>query len=593
MRPYHNALTTHIYVKSGAKMTKQSATKSAVGFNISNWPFTIKFMAPAAVATAVMAILTGGAIYVMNGQGHTIDRINNVALPEIVKIGEIKADIKEANGQLYNALTKKATDPTANASAQVTKVVEDLGKISDQVKKSADAATDPAQKKQLTDLNKEVKTYKEAVEFAGSVMDVDFASVGPMMSQFDDGYAKMSDLSDKIIAGSTAAATKAATDAKATQAAGISFLTIFAVIMACLSGGIAFLFSRLTVSGINRIAKTTEELANGNLNVDIQALARKDELKMVVDSLNVFKSNAEEKERLMAIEAATAKTREERARQMSELAERFRHEAQDMLDALSNAASDLDANGRTLLTIAGENERRSQSAVSSIRNSADNVQNVASATTELSASIGVIGDQAVRSVEIAAEAVSEADRTNESMAELSRAADQIGEVVDLINAIAQQTNLLALNATIESARAGEAGKGFAVVASEVKSLAQQTAKATDEIRDRIKDIQAAAQNGVNAIRGIGETIKHMNEIASSIADSVHQQGDATNEIARNVNEASDGTSMASSSVAQLSASAADTEKASTEMLGAANQLTKRTEAMSENIRRFLAELTAA
>ena len=574
-------------------MTKQSASKPAVGFNISNWPFTIKFMAPAAVATAVMAILTGGAIYVMNGQGKTIDRINNVSMPEIVKIADIKADIKEANGDLYNALLTKATNPGANASADVAKVSEDLGKISDRVKQSADTATDATQKKQLTDLNKEVKTYKEAVEFAGSVMDVDFASVGPMMSQFDDGYAKMSELSDKIIEGSKAAATKAATDAKAAQATGISFLTIFAVIMACLSGGIAFLFSRLTVNGINRIAKTTEELANGNLNVDIQALTRKDELKMVVDSLNVFKSNAEEKERLMAIEAATAKTREERARQMSELAERFRHEAQDMLDALSNAASDLDANGRTLLTIAGENERRSQSAVSSIRNSADNVQNVASATTELSASIGVIGDQAVRSVEIAAEAVSEADRTNESMAELSRAADQIGEVVDLINAIAQQTNLLALNATIESARAGEAGKGFAVVASEVKSLAQQTAKATDEIRDRIKDIQAAAQNGVNAIRGIGETIKHMNEIASSIADSVHQQGDATNEIARNVNEASDGTSMASSSVAQLSASAADTEKASTEMLGAANQLTKRTEAMSENIRRFLAELTAA
>ena len=574
-------------------MTKQSANKPAIGFNISNWPFTIKFMAPAAVATAVMAILTGGAIYVMNGQGQTIDRINNVAMPEIVKIADIKADIKEANGDLYNALLTKATNPGANASADVAKVTEDLGKISDRVKQSADSASDPTQKKQLNDLNKEVKTYKEAVEFAGSVMDVDFASVGPMMSQFDDGYAKMSELSDKIIAGSKASAAKAAADAKAAQAAGISFLTIFAVIMTCLSGGIAFLFSRLTVNGINRIAKTTEELANGNLNVDIQALARRDELKSVVDSLNVFKSNAEEKERLTAIEAATAKTREERARQMSELAERFRHEAQDMLDALSNAASDLDANGRTLLTIAGENERRSQQAVSSIRNSADNVQNVASATTELSASIGVIGDQAVRSVEIAAEAVSEADRTNESMAELSRAADQIGEVVDLINAIAQQTNLLALNATIESARAGEAGKGFAVVASEVKSLAQQTAKATDEIRDRIKDIQAAAQNGVNAIRGIGETIKHMNEIASSIADSVHQQGDATNEIARNVNEASDGTSMASSSVAQLSASAADTEKASTEMLGAANQLTKRTEAMSENIRRFLAELTAA
>ncbi|ESQ87857.1 methyl-accepting chemotaxis protein [Asticcacaulis benevestitus] len=574
-------------------MTKISAASTSGGFKISNWSFTVKFMAPAAVATALMAVLAFGAITIMNGQGKTIDDINMNALPQVVELGDIKASIKEANGQLYNALTKKATDPTANASAQVTKVTEDLGKIEARVKADGSKATDPAQKKLLGDLAKEVKTYKEAVEFAGQVMDVDFPSVGPMMSQFDDGYKKMSELSDQLINANVAAAKTSAADAKTAQTAGISMLTIFAVIMAVISGGIAYIFSRVTVTGINRIAKTTEELANGNFNVDISALARRDELKSVVDSLNIFKSNAQEKMRLMEMEKATNATREERARQMAELADRFRHEAQDMLDALGNAASDLDANGRTLLTIAQENERRSQSAVSSIRNSADNVQNVASATTELSASIGVIGDQAVRSVEIAAEAVSEADRTNASMAELSRAADQIGEVVDLINAIAQQTNLLALNATIESARAGEAGKGFAVVASEVKSLAQQTAKATDEIRERIKDIQSAASNGVSAIKGIGETIKHMNEIASSIADSVHQQGDATNEIARNVNEASDGTSMASSSVAQLSASAADTEKASTEMLGAANQLTQRTEAMGENIRRFLSELTAA
>lgn len=572
-------------------MLKSNA--SSGGFKISDWSFTVKFMAPAAIATAVIAVLTGGAVMIMNGQGKTIDRINNSAIPQIVELSNIKASIKEENGALNRALVKKATAPTANASGDVAKVADHLGAIMATVKKDADATQDPQQKKLLGDLGKEIKTYKEAVEFAGSVMDVDFTSVPPLMSQFDEGYAKMSDISDQLIKANVAAATKAGTDAKAAQTTGISLLTIFAIIMACVSGAIAYLFSRVTVTGINRIAKTTEEMAKGNLDVDILALARRDELKSVVDSLNVFKSNAEEKRRLMEIEAATAKTREERARQMSALAERFRHEAQDMLDALSSAASDLDANGRTLLTIAQENERRSQSAVSSIRNSADNVQNVASATTELSASIGVIGDQAVRSVEIAAEAVSEADRTNASMAELSRAADQIGEVVDLINAIAQQTNLLALNATIESARAGEAGKGFAVVASEVKSLAQQTAKATDEIRDRIKDIQAAAQNGVNAIRGIGETIKHMNEIASSIADSVHQQGDATNEIARNVNEASDGTSMASSSVAQLSASAADTEKASTEMLGAATQLTQRTEAMSENIRRFLSELSAA
>ena len=574
-------------------MTKLSANSQSGGFNISNWPFTVKFMAPSVAATALMAVLTGGAIYIMHGQSDTIDHITSVTVKQMAELGAIKADIKEANGQVMSAVAKKATDPTVNMGDRVEGVAKNLIDIVKRLKADSAEEADPTQKKLIDSLTKEVKTYKDAVDFAGSVMDVDFKSVAPLMSQFDDSYAKMSDLSDQLIKANVASANLAASQAKTAQAAGVSMLVIFALIMAAISGGIAFVFSRLTVTGINRIAKTTEELANGNLTVDISTLARRDELKLVVDSLNVFKSNAEEKERLSALEAAANATREQRSRQMGELAERFRHEAQDMLDALSNAASDLDANGRTLLTIAQENERRSQSAVSSIRNSADNVQNVASATTELSASIGVIGDQAVRSVEIAAEAVSEADRTNASMAELSRAADQIGEVVDLINAIAQQTNLLALNATIESARAGEAGKGFAVVASEVKSLAQQTAKATDEIRDRIKDIQAAAQNGVNAIRGIGETIKHMNEIASSIADSVHQQGDATNEIARNVNEASDGTSMASSSVAQLSASAADTEKASTEMLGAANQLTQRTQSMSENIRRFLSELTAA
>ncbi|MDC7675783.1 methyl-accepting chemotaxis protein [Asticcacaulis machinosus] len=575
-------------------MTKPTKIRTkGGGINISNWSFTLKFMAPAAVATALIAALAGGAIYTMNQQSKAIDAINNKSLPQAVEMGEIKAEIREANGEFFRILTAQAAGVGTNSAAKSAEVVADIGKIETHIKQVDATVTDPAQKKLLGELSKEVKTYKEAVDFAGQVMELDFASVVGFLEQFDAGYAKMSDLSDQLIKASVASAKADGTKAQQTQNSAIGLLTIFAVIMAAASCTIAYLFSRTTVAGINRIAKTTEELANGNLGVDISALARRDELKSVVESLNVFKSNAEEKERLMAIEAATAKTREERARQMSELAERFRHEAQDMLDALGSAASDLDANGRTLLTIAQENERRSQSAVYSIRNSADNVQNVASATTELSASIGVIGDQAVRSVEIAAEAVSEADRTNDSMAELSRAADQIGEVVDLINAIAQQTNLLALNATIESARAGEAGKGFAVVASEVKSLAQQTAKATDEIRDRIKDIQGAAQNGVNAIRGIGETIKHMNEIAASIADSVHQQGDATNEIARNVNEASDGTTTASSSVEQLSASAADTEKASTEMLGAARQLTDRTQAMSENIRRFLSELTAA
>jgi methyl-accepting chemotaxis protein len=364
-------------------------------------------------------------------------------------------------------------------------------------------------------------------------------------------------------------------------------------IMATVSMIIAYLLSRATVADILRIAKSTEALAQGDMNTDIDSLQRGDELKRVVDSLKIFKTQAIEKERLSLEQSDVSKATQARASHMAALAERFRREAQDMLDALNSASENLGENGRQLLNIAEENERRSLSAVSSMNNSAENVHNVASATTELSASIGVIGSQAVRSAEIASQAVIEAERTNSSMTELSRCADQIGEVVELINSIAQQTNLLALNATIESARAGEAGRGFAVVASEVKSLAQQTSKATEDIRERIKDIQTAAQNGVTAIHGIGETIRHMNEIAASIADSVHQQGDATNEIARNVNEASDSTKTASGSVTEMSNSAAETQKASNDLLFAAQSLSQRTATMSDNIRRFLADLAAA
>lgn len=571
---------------------KDNKGVSLVNRALGNWPFIIKFMGPAVLAALLLSTLAIPASMIMKTQEQTIENIQNKDIPQVLDVSNTKAEIKEANGKLWRAMTKQATGGVG-ASAEVMAIVGDLGKLTAKVKAAADKATNPEQKKLLTDLHKEIKSYSEGIEFAASVMEVDFTSVAPMMEQFDASYATMSQISDKMIAANVAQVEAAAKAAKDKQAAGIKLLLTLATIMTAVGAVIAYLFARVTVADINSIAKTTEALANGQLDADVESLSRGDELKRVVDGLKVFKAQAIEKERLSAEQSNTSANREARARQMQDMADRFRRESQDMLDALNGAARDLDLNGRQLLQIAQENERRSVSAVSSIHNSAENVQNVASATTELSASIGVIGSQAVRSAEIAAEAVTEAERTNNSMAELSRSADQIGEVVDLINAIAQQTNLLALNATIESARAGEAGKGFAVVASEVKSLAQQTAKATDEIRDRIKDIQTAAQNGVSAIKGIGETIRHINEIASSIAHSVQQQGDATEEIARNVNEASDSTTQASSTVSQLSATAAETEKASTDLLTATQGLNKQTESMSENIRRFLTELTAA
>jgi methyl-accepting chemotaxis protein len=221
------------------------------------------------------------------------------------------------------------------------------------------------------------------------------------------------------------------------------------------------------------------------------------------------------------------------------------------------------------------------------------VQSVASATEELSSSITEISRQVQDSARMAAEAVDQATRTNARVNELSLAAARIGDVVELINTIAGQTNLLALNATIEAARAGEAGRGFAVVASEVKSLAEQTAKATEQIGAQITAIQTSSSDAVTAIRGITSTIGEMNEIASAIASAVEEQGSATQEIARNVQQAALGTGEISANVVGVQQAAGDTGAAAHQVLQASSELSRQSETMRGEVEAFLSNIKAA
>jgi methyl-accepting chemotaxis protein len=218
---------------------------------------------------------------------------------------------------------------------------------------------------------------------------------------------------------------------------------------------------------------------------------------------------------------------------------------------------------------------------------------VASAAEELSASVAEIGRQVESSTQMSGKAVEEAADTDQTVQSLASSAQKIGEVLKLISDIAAQTNLLALNATIEAARAGEAGKGFAVVASEVKSLATQTAKATDEISGQIGTIQSTTTDAVAAIKRIGGTIGEMNKIATTIASAVEEQGAATQEIARNVQEASKGTTEVSSNIAGVSQAAGQTGAAATQVLGAAGDLSTQAETLRNEVDRFLVSIRAA
>ena len=274
------------------------------------------------------------------------------------------------------------------------------------------------------------------------------------------------------------------------------------------------------------------------------------------------------------------------------IASGFEATLQGVVGTVASAAAQLRGTAESVSNSAEDTSRRSAAVATASEQASTNVQTVAAAAEELAASVAEIGRQVSRSTSIASSAVEEANRTNVSVQGLVEAVGKIGDVVKLINDIAGQTNLLALNATIEAARAGEAGKGFAVVASEVKNLATQTAKATDDIGSQIGGIQMATRQAVEAIQGISGTIEQISEIATTIASAVEEQSAATQEIARNVQQASGATSQVSSNISGVTRAAAETGKATQQVLGAADALAREAERMRTEVGTFFARVRA-
>ncbi|MDX5365543.1 MAG: globin-coupled sensor protein [Alphaproteobacteria bacterium] len=265
----------------------------------------------------------------------------------------------------------------------------------------------------------------------------------------------------------------------------------------------------------------------------------------------------------------------------------------EIIKSVASAATELQASAQSMSVTAEQTSAKTTAVAAASEEASANVQTVASASEQLSSSIAEIGRQASMSTKIAGQAVQDAHRTDGKVQGLADAAQKIGDVVTLINDIAAQTNLLALNATIEAARAGEAGKGFAVVASEVKSLANQTAKATEEIAEQIKAMQAATQESVDAIKSIEQTITEMNQIATSIAAAVDEQDAATNEIARNVQEAARGTQDVSSNIVTVAEAAAETGSAAAQISGSSDILARQAETLRQQVDTFLNRARAA
>jgi len=285
--------------------------------------------------------------------------------------------------------------------------------------------------------------------------------------------------------------------------------------------------------------------------------------------------------------------RQERQDKMNRAIEMFDGKAKAALGAVAGAAGQVQNSANTLSGNAQQTSTQSTAVAAASEQASANVQTVASATEELAASVQEISRQVADSAKIAGQAVDQANRTNVTVKGLSDAAQKIGNVIKLIQDIASQTNLLALNATIEAARAGEAGKGFAVVAAEVKNLANQTAKATEEISQQIAEIQGATSESVGAIQEIATTITSINQIASTIAAAVEQQGAATKEIARNVQEAAKGTQEVSNNIGGVNKAAGETGQMAGHLLSAAAELTQQSEGLRSEVEGFFTAIRAA
>jgi methyl-accepting chemotaxis protein len=359
-------------------------------------------------------------------------------------------------------------------------------------------------------------------------------------------------------------------------------------------GGLFMLLSRSIVKPITAMTAAMRKIADGDVATSIPALDRGDEVGAMAQSVKVFKDSMIETNRLRG-EQDVLKTQADSERKtfLARMADEFEHGVRASLDTLGGAASTMQATSRGMSATAIEASQQATSVAAVAEQASVNVQTVAAATEELSSSVTEIGRQVTQSTEIAGQAVAEANRTNVTVQGLSAAAQKIGDVVKLISDIASQTNLLALNATIEAARAGEAGRGFAVVANEVKSLASQTAKATDEISAQVGAMQDATTEAVQAIEGISRTIGSMNEITSAISIAVDQQGTATQEIARNVQEAALGTGQVSSNIASVNYAAEKTGSASNDVLASAEQLSQQAGTLRADVDRFLANIRAA
>jgi len=435
----------------------------------------------------------------------------------------------------------------------------------------------------------QIGAYSEA--FGQWVKSVD--SVASLVARIDTDTQSVTPLADRIVTNATARVAGASAALESSQSRTkkfISWVGTVAVLMGLLFG---WWIGRSIMRPISRLATAMTRLAGGDTTVRIPATHARKEIGAMARTVLVFRDTMLERERLSASQAAASRERERRGGNIAATIARFETSVDKALAKVREAAQRLEVTATQLNSAADEVSAEARSAEQRVGVASGNVTAAAGSVEELAASIAEIAEQATRSTQVASRAVKDAGRTVDAMSELGSAATRIGEVVGLIQAIAGQTNLLALNATIEAARAGEAGKGFAVVASEVKSLAGQTAKATEEIAGQVGAIQSAVADAAQAIEQVNRIIEEISGIAATVATTVEEQNRAVAQIAEGVQRASTEAQGGAAAMGRVAGASKDARNAAADVKGLADTLAVEAESLDAEVRRFLRDVQAA